>query len=68
MKRNCSAAFWFHFFDRGLIGTLGWELIQMSDGTFKRPQVWELVGAGWLGAGWLVMLVGYIELMQFFDV
>ena len=30
-----------HFFYRGLIGTLGWELIQMSDGTFKRPQVWE---------------------------
>jgi len=45
-----------------LIGTLGWELIQMSDGTFKRPQVWEPVGVGWLGAGWLVMLVGYIEL------
>ena len=32
----------------GLIGTLGWELMQMDDGTFERPKAgaWKVDASG----------------------
>lgn len=35
-NRNCQVNQWHT--DLGLIGTLGWELMQMDDGSFERPK------------------------------
>jgi hypothetical protein len=44
-NRNCQVNQWHT--DLGLIGTLGWELMQMDDGTFERPKA----GASIVGRG-----------------